>query len=165
MISLKTVLAAASVTLVLMTSATFAHTYHTSLTRVDYNREAKLLEIDIQLFLHDVQPMLERRLKKRVDVAKTPEVDAELLKYVRETLVIFGNDGKVRELKWVGKEFDADVLHVYVEVPAETEPSGWRMKNVIFLEAFETQTNYVVFVSGDTKKSLLFKSGETEKSL
>lgn len=145
------------------TGTASAHTYHTSLTRIDFNREEKLLEFDIQLFLHDVQPMLERRLKSRVDVAKTPGVDEELLKYLRETLVVYGGDGKLRELSWVGKEFDADVLRVYVEATAETDPTGWRLKNVIFLDSFEKQTNYVIFVNGGVRKSLLFKSGETEK--
>lgn len=151
--------------LLAMSATAYAHTYHTSLTRIDYNRAEKLLEIDVQLFLHDLQPMLERRLKKRIDVAKTPEVDGEILKYLRETFAISDSEGKNRELKWIGKEFDADVMHVYLEVAAEVEPAGWKIKNSIFLEAFAKQTNYVVYVNGDSKKSLLFKARETEKAL
>src|SRR5215211_4415094 len=85
-----------------------AHTYHTSLARMDYNAKDKNIEISIQLFIHDTVPMLERRLKKRVDIEKTAGVDGEIFKYLSETFVFQNKKGEAQNLKWVGKEFEND---------------------------------------------------------
>jgi hypothetical protein len=52
-----------------------AHTFHTTLTRIDYNEKEKLAEISIQIFTHDLSPTLETVTKKRVDFEKTKDVN------------------------------------------------------------------------------------------
>ena len=142
-----------------------AHTYHTSLTRMDYNAKDKNIEISIQLFIHDVVPMLERRLKKRVDIEKTPGVDGELFKYLAETFVLQNKKGETQKLNWVGKEFKNDVVYVYVEIPFAEVPEGIKLQNTIFFESFPEQTNLVIAHFGEKKIDLLFKSGDRFKDL
>ena len=142
-----------------------AHTYHTSLTRMDYNAKDKNIEISIQLFIHDVLPMLERRLKKRVDIEKTAEVDTEIFKYLSETFVFQNKKSEAQKLKWVGKEFENDVVHVYVEIPFEESMEGTRLQNTIFFESFPQQTNLVVARFGEKKIDLLYKAGDRFKDL
>ena len=140
-----------------------AHTYHTSLTRMDYNEKEKNIEISIQLFIHDVTPMLERRLKKRVDIEKTAEVDGELFKYLEETFVFQNKKGETQKLKWVGKEFENDVVYAYLEIPFAESPEGAKLQNTIFFESFPRQTNYVIARFGEKKSDLLYKSGDKFK--
>jgi hypothetical protein len=142
-----------------------AHTYHTSLTRLDYNAKDKNIEISMQLFIHDVTPMLERRLKKRVDIAKTPEVDGELLGYLSETFVFQNKKGEAQKLKWVGKEFENDVIYIYVEIPFEDAPEGMKLQNTMFFESFPEQTNLVIAHFGEKKINLLYKAGDKFKEL
>jgi hypothetical protein len=142
-----------------------AHKYHTSLTRIDYNEKDKNLEISIRLFVHDVVPMLERRLKKRVDPARTPEVDAELQAYVSENFRLRTKDGTELALKWVGKEFETDVLFVYVETPFDGDPSGLELRNSILFDHFEEQTNLVVAKFGKRKFDLAFRSNDGFKRI
>ena len=142
-----------------------AHTYHTSLTRMDYNAADKNIEITIQLFIHDALPMLERRLKKRVDIEKTPEVNGELFKYLGENFIFQNKKGEAQKLKWVGREFENDVVYVFVEIPFAESPEGTRLQNTIFFESFTQQTNLVVARFGDKKFDLLFKAGESVKEL
>jgi hypothetical protein len=137
-----------------------AHTYHSSLTRMDYNEKDKNIEITIQLFIHDAVPMLERRLKKRVDIAKTPEVEGELFKYLSENFVFQNKKGEAQKLKWVGREFENDVVYVYVEIPFAESFEGARLQNTIFFESFAQQTNLVVARFGEKKFDLLFKAGD-----
>jgi len=142
-----------------------AHTYHTSLTRMDYNAREKNVEISIQLFIHDVIPLLERRLKKRVDLGKTPEVDSEILKYLGETFVFQNRRGEAQKLLWVGKEFEHDVVYVYVEIPFAESFEGARLQNTIFFESFPAQTNLVVARFGEKKANLVYKAGDRFKDL
>jgi len=142
-----------------------AHTYHTSLTRMDYNAKDKNIEISMQLFIHDVTPMLERRLKKRVDIDKTAEVDGELLSYLSETFVFQNKKGEAQKLKWVGKEFENDVIYIYVEIPFEDAPEGTRLQNTMFFESFPEQTNLVIAHFGEKKINLLYKAGDKFKEL
>ncbi len=142
-----------------------AHTYHSSLSRMDYNDKEKNIEISIQLFIHDVLPMLERRLKKRVDIEKTPEADAELFKYLSENFVFQNKKGEAQKLKWVGREFENDVVYVFVEIPFTESFEGARLKNTIFFESFAQQTNLVIARFGDKKANLLFKAGDGLKDL
>lgn len=142
-----------------------AHTYHTSLTRMDYNAKDKNIEITIQLFIHDVLPLLERRLKKRVDIEKTPEVNGELFKYLGENFVFQNKKGEVQKLKWVGREFENDVVYVFVEISFADSPEGTRLQNTIFFESYPQQTNLVVAHFGDKKFDLLFKVGDGLRQL
>lgn len=143
----------------------FAHTYHTSLTRMDYNAPEKTIEISVQLFIHDALPMLEKRLKKRVDIEKTAEVDAELLKYLGETFVLLNKKGETQKLRWVGREFENDVIYVYLEVPFTDSFEGVRLQNTIFFESFAQQTNLVIARFGEKKIDLLYKAGDKFKDL
>lgn len=130
---------------------------------MDYNEKDKNIEISIQLFVHDVTPMLQRRLKKQVDIAKTPEVDAEILKYLEETFVFQNKKGETQKLKWVGKEFENDVVYVYVEIPFAESFEGTKLQNTIFFESFPEQTNLVIAKFNDKKANLTYKSGDKFK--
>lgn len=142
-----------------------AHTYHSSLARMDYNAKDKNIEISIQLFIHDVLPMLERRLKKSVDIGKTSEVDGELFKYLSENFVFQNKAGETQKLKWVGKEFENDVVYAFVEIPFDGDLFGARLQNTIFFESYTEQTNLVIARLGEKKSNLLYKAGDKFKEL
>lgn len=142
-----------------------AHTYHISLTRMDYNEKEKLIEITIQLFTHDLQPLLEKRLKKPVDLEKTPEVEKEIQTYLNEIFIFQNKKGEPQKLKWVGKEFDADMLYVYVEIPFSESLEGTKLQNTIFFESFAEQSNIVTAHFDGKKADLLFVAGDKFKDI
>lgn len=143
----------------------FGHKYHTSLTRIDHRADEKNLEITIRLFVHDVVPMLGRRLKKQVDPERTPEVDAELLKYIAENFTLRVPDQGELKLSWVGKEFESDVLFVYLEAGFDGDPAGLSLRNTIFFDYFPEQSNLVVAKFADKKRDLAFRVGDGFKEL
>jgi hypothetical protein len=130
---------------------------------MDYNAKDKNIEISIQLFIHDVLPMLERRMKKRVDIAKTVGVDGEIFKYLEENFVFQNKKGDTQKLKWVGKEFENDVVYAYVEIPFAESFEGAKLQNTIFFESFPEQTNLVVAHFGEKMVDFLYKSGDKFK--
>jgi hypothetical protein len=142
----------------------FAHTYHTTLTRMDYNEKDKLIEVTIRLFNHDLGPVLEKRLKKRIDLEKTPGLDEEIDKYLGEHFVLQNQNGETKKLVWVGKEHEPDMVLVYLEIPFDGPFVGMKLQNTIFFESFAEQSNLVVARFAEKKYDLAFKAGDKFKN-
>lgn len=142
-----------------------SHRYHTSLTRMDYNPKEKIIETSIQLFTHDLVPLLEQRSGKRVDLEKTPDVDRLLLDYLNENFILKDEKGDAKKIKWVGKELDVDTARVYVEISGEKSPEGFSLENTLFFESFPEQTNLVIARFDGKKSDLLFKVGDKFKEI
>ena len=73
--------------------------------------------------------------------------------------------GEAQKLKWVGKEFENDVIYIYVEIPFEDAPEGMKLQNTMFFESFPEQTNLVIAHFGEKKINLLYKAGDKFKEL
>lgn len=143
-----------------------AHRYHTSLTRIDYNRQEKIYEISIKLFTHDLEPLLEKRSGgKRVNLEKSAESDKLIFDYLNENFVLSDKKGAAKTLKWIGKEFDVDTVEVYVEAAATETLEGYKLKNTLFFESYPEQSNIVVCRFDDEKADLLFKTGDKTKEI
>lgn len=140
-----------------------AHNYHTSLTRIDYNKETKSLEIEINLFNHDLEKVFEAKYKKPFDIEKTKDADKLLLEYLGETFVIKDEDGSQKKLVWVGKEINIDLTTVFVEIPNIEKFENLKLQNKIFFESFAEQVNFVTLHLEDKKFDLIFKSGDNFK--
>ena len=142
-----------------------SHTFHTSLTRIDYNAQEKLAEISIQLFTHDLVPLLEKRTKKQIDLGKTLDVDKSIQTYLDENFVLKDKKGEIKKLVWVGKEIKADTVFVFVEIPLAEDFGGYSLQNTLFFESFPEQTNLVIARFGEKKADLLFKVGDKFKTI
>lgn len=141
------------------------HTYHTSLTRLDYNPKKGLLEITIRVFIHDLVPVLEKTNQRRIDLERSPDIDGMLERYVGQNFELKDRKNISQKLKWVGKELDVDVAFLYFEVATSESPEGYSLKNSIFFESFPEQTNLLVSRSDKKKCDLVFVSGDTFKEL
>lgn len=142
-----------------------AHRYHTSLTRMDYNAKEKIIETSIQIFTHDLVPLLEQRSKKRIDLEKTPGIDKLIFDYLSENFILKDNKGEAKKIKWVGKELDVDTARVYVEISSDKSPDGFSLRNTLFFESFPEQTNLVLARFDEKKADLLFKVGDKFKEI
>jgi hypothetical protein len=142
-----------------------AHRYHTSLTRIDYNEKEKLVEITIQLFTHDLVPVLEKRSGKSIDLEKTPEIDQIILEYLSQNFVLKNKKGEAQKLNWVGKELEVDTAFVYIEIPSTENLEGFWLQDTIFFESFVEQTNLVTARFDGKKADLLFVAGDKSKEI
>ncbi len=139
------------------------HRYHTSLTRMDYNKKDKVFEISIQLFTHDLVPTLEKKLKKSVNLEKNSETDKIIFDYLNEKFVLKNKQGSVKKINWVGKEIKTDTVNVYLEILSEENLDDLSLQNSIFFESFSEQTNLVVVRHTEKKYDLMFKVGDQFK--
>jgi hypothetical protein len=149
----------------LFTSATAAHRYHTSLTRMDYNSETKSVEITLQLFTHDIVESFEKKYQKKIDLDETKDIDTLIFEYLKDNFILKGKDDKSAGLKWVGKEAKIDLTWVYLEIPFTEQLEGAKLQNTIFFETYQEQTNYVICRFEQKKADLLFKVGDKTKAI
>ncbi len=140
-----------------------SHRYHTSLTRIDYKPEDKNVEITIQLFIHDLEKVLERFAKKRIDLGRTPEIDKIIEKYLEENFVLKNKKDEKLKIKWVGKELNVDTAMIYLEVASDESIEGFKLQNTIFFESFPEQTNLLTARFENKKVDLLYKVGDKFK--
>jgi len=154
---------------VLLCQAVFAiplgkHTFHTSLTRIDYNAKDKNIEISIQMFAHDLLAVLGKENKKDIDFENTKDVDDLILKYLESKFVLKDKSGEIKKLKWIGKEVTTDTVYIYVESSSEVDLEGFSLQNTLFFEHFPEQTNLVLAKYGDKKTDFFFKPGDKFKN-
>lgn len=141
------------------------HQFHTSLTRMDYNPKDKIIECSVQLFTHDLVPVLESKFGKHIDLIKTTDVDKLIYDYLSENFRLTDEKGAVNTYKMIGKELDVDTVWVYLEIPAEKSPENLSLQNTIFFESFPEQTNLVTARFDGKKIDLLYRVGDRIKAL
>ncbi len=154
--------------LLILTAAFFAsssaHTYHTSLTRIDYNKKNKSLEIEINLFNHDLEKVLENKNKKNIELDKTKDIDNLILKYISKNFIVKDSAGDEKKLVLIGKEVDVDMTSVFIEIDEVENYENLQLQNKIFFESFSEQINLVSLHVEDKKFDLLFKTGDDFKN-
>jgi hypothetical protein len=141
------------------------HKFHTSLTRMDYNAKEKQIEITIQLFPHDLVPLLEKRAGKKIELETTAGVDEMILDYLNENFIFKDKKGEVKKLIWVGKELEVDTAYIYLQISSDEGVEGAKLQNTIFFESFNEQTNLVLARSENRKADLLFVAGDKFKEI
>jgi hypothetical protein len=137
-----------------------AHTFHTTLTKIDYNEKDKTAEISIRIFTHDLKPTLEKIAKKDIDFEKTKDVDKLIFAYIQKNFVLKNKNDEQKPIKWVGFEFAVDTVYVYLEASLPEGLENLHLQNSLFFEHYAEQSNLVICKFADRKADLAFKVGD-----
>lgn len=142
-----------------------AHTFHTSLMSMEYNREEHLVEITLQVFTHDLETILTRRTGKSVHLDQTPNAEALTFAYLQEAVNLKNGAGETKALAWVGMELQVDRVWLYVEAKMPEGLSGAQLRDRLFFDLLDDQVNLVHLKDEDKKSDLVFKPGDGFKAL
>ena len=133
-----------------------AHTFYTTLTRMDYNAKEKTIEITIEIFTHDVDQIL-----KKSEPDETAETEDErIFAYLQKNFVVRDAAEKDLNLEWVGTESKVDTTYFYLQISNAASFDDFSLQNSLFFESFPEQKNLVVAHWADKKADLLFKAGD-----
>ena len=139
-----------------------AHTFHTSLMRLEYNEKEKSGEITLQLFAHDLETALTRANQGvRVNLEKDKDLPARVLAYLESNFVLKNSSGVVAKLAWVGLESKGDTVTIYVETPLPEGLAGAQIRNTIFFDIADKQVNLINIVLPEGKTALSYEHGDT----
>jgi len=142
---------------------TSAHKYYVSVTEIAYSEQETALQITSRIFIDDLESLVQGRYDQSALLSATNEsakVDEYLNTYFQEKIKI-QVDGKSRQIDFLGKEYENDMILCYLEIRSIKNPKVFEIQNRVLMDLFEAQQNIIHIKKGDERKSLLL---ENEKS-
>jgi hypothetical protein len=136
-------------------------------TEIEYNEKAGSLQIISRVFIDDFEDLLKKRYDPEVALGKSFESPntREYIKKYTEQKLIFTIDGKLFKVNYLGKEYENDMLVLYLEVPRVPQFKRIMVKNLILMDLFKEQKNLIHVEYKNKTKSLILSDGNEEDQL
>ena len=153
--------------LVLPLFAFTMHKYYVSLCEIEYLKEKQSVQITLGVFIEDLEVPLNKNSGKHLNLASKTEVtniDDYYKKYLNEHLR-FSVNGKNQVFKYIGKEYDGDIVRFYLEITDIKELKSIELINDILTENFSDQKNIVKIKVKDFNKTFYLNKSNFKSSL
>jgi hypothetical protein len=137
------------------------HEFHTSLAQINYNKGTQSFEVSLRVFTDDLEAALTLENQHKKLTIDQDIADRIIQQYLEKHFALLNGQNKKKPMNYVGKEVEVDVTWIYVEIPANENPSGFRLQNSIFTELFDDQVNIVNLKYLDTATTLLYNANQT----
>ena len=142
------------------------HKYYLSLTQIEYRNELESVQITINVFMDDIEEALNKDYNIDLQLTTEKELqnnDVYFKKYLKEKLHLKIDD-KTKEFNYIGKEFDGDLVYLYLEIENIKEIHSIEVENKILTTHFSKQENLIKAKVHKTHKSILLNA-ENDKGL
>ena len=143
------------------------HKYYISLTKIDFVREKKSVQITMKFFLDDIEYALENRYEQPMELAtqyENKQAGQFLERYVRQKFRIWINDQEY-SYNYLGKEYENNEIFFYLEIEGIEDISSVAVQNSMLFEEFSDQKNYVKINAGDMAKTLILVKANDKEML
>ena len=153
--------------LVLPLFAFTMHKYYVSLCEIEYLKEKQSIQITLGVFIEDLEVLLNKNSGKQLNLASKTEianVDDYYKKYLNEHLQISAND-KNQLYKYIGKEYDGDIVRFYLEITDIKELKSIEITNNILINEFPDQKNIVKIKVKDFNKTFYLNKSNAKSFL
>lgn len=143
-------------------SASSAHKFYVSITKIEYVKEKKSLQIITKIFTDDIEDALQQRYDSSLYLdsqKETEAVDEAVENYLLQKIKIKVN-GQPVQLNYIGKEYDVDMLVAYIEVTEVPELKTIDIENKVLMEIFPEQQNIIHLKTSKSRKSLILDKDE-----
>jgi hypothetical protein len=138
-------------------SMTTAHKFYVSITKVEYIKEEKTLQIIAKIFTEDLEKTLRERYGADIhlDSKKETEIETEFIqKYLLKKIKVQVNNTPVT-INYIGKEYENDVVKIYMEIENISEIKSFEIENKVLMDMYDEQQNIVHFKKNKIRKSLM----------
>ena len=143
---------------ILVVLLAFFHPFYVSVTEVRHNERSKGLEISSKIFYDDLEAVLEKDYKVKVDILKPvvkENIDAIIADYFNKHLQLIV-DGRKVQLKYLGYEIEDEAAWCYFEVRGVAKVNKIRVINDVLFDQHASQINMLhVIVKGVRKSTKL----------
>ncbi len=139
----------------------FAHDFHTSITRLEYNAKDKTFEVSIRLFTDDLEKALRKANNDpKIVIVNNDKNDKLVERYIRQYFALITPQKQKKLFTYIGKEQEGDATWIYIEIPVNEGIAGYTIQNALLLDTFTDQTNLVNASYQSQKKSYLCKKDD-----
>ncbi len=143
-----------------------SHKYYLSLTKVDYIKESKSVQITARIFIDDLETALNNKHTRSFELATKQEakdVDKYIDSYITNLLKVTINE-KATPFNYLGKKYETDVVYLFAEIENISEIKSIEIQNKILIDQFADQQNIIKLNINNKKKSFIL-SKESDKDL
>jgi hypothetical protein len=143
------------------------HKYYLSLTQIEYKEATKSVQIIINVFMDDIETALNKDNTIDLQLSTKKELknnDIYFENYLRNTLS-FKIDNTLKEFKYLGKEYEGDLVYFYLEIENIPKVSSIEVHNKILLKHFPKQENLVKSKVNTKNKSVLLSKDHYKELL
>lgn len=142
------------------------HKYYVGVTEINYNKEAKTVEIAVKLFTDDLERALEESgEKERLFLGEKNENEATneaIIAYLTQNFVVEIN-GKEYSWNFIGKEADIEACWSFLEIKNVKRINELKVINNALLEILPKQTHLVHININNNKQSALLNISKNEE--
>ena len=132
------------------------HPFHVSVCDVEYDEEAKSIQLSQRVFLDDFEQALNKKYNTNLII------DDESTKVFRDSLIqiyLFESihlriDGKEKKRVFIGNEIEDDAMWCYIEYKGIKKFKSLEIKSTVLIETFNDQANIIHFSYGEYDKSI-----------
>ena len=150
-----------------LVSATSAHKFYVSITKIEYVKEKNSIQIIAKIFTDDMENALRQRYDRSISLdtkKETEAADEDLKEYILQKIKIKVN-GKSVQLNYIGKEYDNDMVVAYMEVTDVKELKTIEIENKVLMEVFPEQQNIIHLKTSKSRRSLILDKDEPSGKL
>ncbi|WP_299113276.1 DUF6702 family protein [uncultured Winogradskyella sp.] len=142
----------------LLNSYSSKHEYYVSVTKLEYVKAQKSLQIISQIFIDDFEKLIRERYDENITLAIDEEsemVNVYIEKYLKFKLDIKVNT-KDRDFNFIGKEYKDDIVYCYLEIENVEDIKTLEIKNEVLFDIYPKQQNILrTKVKGKDKSFIL----------
>jgi hypothetical protein len=141
------------------------HEHYISLTKINYAKDKKSVQVTMRYFIDDVEKVLETRYELPMELATKSEnkkIDQYLETYINQKFKISINDLE-QTYVYLGKEYEDDLVYFYLEIENVDGIKNIEVQNSMLVEEFENQQNFIKLTIGNVQKTfILIKANDKE---
>ncbi len=133
------------------------HKYYISLTKIEYKKESKSIQITMRIFIDDLQETINTTYNKDFELAlpnESKKIDTIINNYLTGKFKIKINNIQ-KAYSYIGKEYENEVVYLYLEINNIESIKAIEIKNTVMMEIFPEQKNIIKLNINNTKKTFL----------
>ena len=136
----------------------FAHPFHSSIFSIKFNDNSRSIEITMRVFANDLEKTINQIYTSNIIIDSDDnknDVDSLIFNYINKTIFLSINE-KECDLSWVGKEFETDIVWLYLEIlDIDKKIKKIISENRFLFSSFEDQLNIMNFYIHGKQKTIM----------
>ena len=136
----------------------FSHPFHSSIISLKFNDNSRSIEITMRVFANDLEKTINQINDSNIIIDNDDNmqnVDSLIFNYIDKTIFLSINENKC-DLSWIGKEFETDIVWLYLEIlDIDKKIKKISAENRFLFSSFEDQLNIMNFYIHGKQKTVM----------